>query len=213
MQILTMSPDTWVLARDAIAKGELVAFPTDTVYGVGCDPHNVAAINRLYAAKGRDREKAIPLLLSNVDCIHQVASHISKSATSLGAAFWPGALTLVVVRAAGLPEELGGGATIAVRVPKHPELAAFIDACGGALAVSSANLSGRPDAVTAQQVADYLGGAVDIIVDGGKTLGGVPSTVVNCTVDPPVVLREGAITLSDLRSVPGFKVKSNGEPG
>lgn len=201
MRILPMTAETWRLARDVIEQGGLVAFPTDTVYGLACDPYNVAAIERLYAAKGRDREKAIPLLLSDVGRLGVVASRVPEIAAKLGAAFWPGALTLVVERAPGLPEELGGGVTIAVRVPDHAQLRAFLESCGGALATSSANLSGRPDAVIAAQVADYLGEYVDLIVDGGKTLGGVPSTVLDCTATPPTVLRSGAVSRTDLAKV------------
>jgi tRNA threonylcarbamoyl adenosine modification protein (Sua5/YciO/YrdC/YwlC family) len=193
MQILETNPKSWRLARQAIADGELVAFPTDTVYGVACDPYNIEAIERLYAAKGRMREKAIPLLLSSASRCSEIAGRLPEGATRLGSAFWPGALTLVVPRAANLPAELGGGDTIAVRVPDHAELRAFIESCGGALATSSANLSGRSDAVRAEQAAEYLGDSVKVIIDGGTTRGGVPSTVVNCVVDPPAILREGAI--------------------
>jgi L-threonylcarbamoyladenylate synthase len=170
-----------------------VAFPTDTVYGVGCDPYNLNAIEKLYEAKGREREKALPLLLAGVEECVRVAADLPEPARRLGATYWPGALTLVVPRAPGVPEELGGGDTIAVRVPAHDDLRAFIGACGGALASSSANLSGRPDARTAQQVLQYFADSVDLIVDGGETPGGVPSTVVNCVADPPRILREGAI--------------------
>src|SRR2546425_792248 len=107
MLVRTMTPETWDLARSAIRRGDLVAFPTDTVYGVACDPHNVAAIEHLYAAKGRQREKAIPLLLSDIGRIATVCLEVPDCASILGAAFWPGGLTLIVPRAAGLPEELG----------------------------------------------------------------------------------------------------------
>jgi L-threonylcarbamoyladenylate synthase len=188
-----MSFESWQLARQAIANGELVAFPTDTVYGLACDPYNVEAIARLYAAKSRDRLKALPLLLADVDIVSQVAPAVPRCAEQLGGRFWPGALTLVVAARPELPKELGGECTIAVRVPDHSELRDFLAACGGALAASSANLSGMPDAVTAQQAADYLGDSVAIIVDEGPTRGGVPSTVVDCTHEPPKVLRHGAI--------------------
>ena len=188
-----MTPESWDQAREAIARGALVAFPTDTVYGVACDPRNVAAIERLYAVKGRVREKAIPLLLSSVRRIEEVARDVPDAARVLGDAFWPGGLTLIVPRAPGLPQELGGGATIAVRVPDHAELCAFLESCGGALATSSANLSGQPDALTAEQVVAYFGDLVNVIVDGGATRGGIPSTVVDCTPVTPAILREGAI--------------------
>src|SRR6478609_10408090 len=117
MQVVPIGPEAWVLARQAVASGKLVAFPTDTVYGLACDPYNIDSINALYAAKSRDRLKAIPLLLADVDRIATVARQVPKSALRLGARFWPGALTLVVPAGPGLPAELGGGDTIALRVP------------------------------------------------------------------------------------------------
>jgi L-threonylcarbamoyladenylate synthase len=171
-----------------------VAFPTDTVYGVGCDPWNRAAIQRLYEVKGRRREKAIPLLLSAQERATLVSSTLPDSARKLAAHLWPGALTLVIPSAATLPAELGDGETIAVRVPNHAALLSFIESCGGAIAASSANISGMPDAVTAQKVAEYFDDRVDLIVDGGRVQVGLPSTVVDCTVQPPRVLREGAFS-------------------
>jgi L-threonylcarbamoyladenylate synthase len=170
----------------------VVVFPTDTVYGIGCDPYCVPAILRIYEVKGRDFRKALPLLLSGVDQISSVASGQPRAARALGAAFWPGALTLVLPRAAKLPAELGGGETIAVRVPDHDSLRMLIARVGGAVAATSANISGQPDALDAAQAAEYFGDSVDLIVDGGRVRGGVPSTVVDCTVEPPVILRRGA---------------------
>jgi len=176
-----------------IDAGKLVVFPTDTVYGIGCDPQNVKAIEAIYDAKGRDKQKAIPLLLSGPEQLPKVAPSLPEAAQVLGSEFWPGGLTLVVPRGEGLPAELGGGDSIAVRVPDHAELRAFIDQCGGLIAATSANRSGEPDAVTAQQAASYLLDKVALIIDGGATGGGVPSTVVDCTTDLPHVLRAGAL--------------------
>lgn len=193
MQILPASPETWQLAAQLMRAGELVVFPTDTVYGIGCDARNPAAISAIYAAKGRSSLKAIPLLLAGDDVISAVATTVSPEAEALARRYWPGALTLVVQRQAELPEELGGGETIAVRVPAHDELRAFIRECGGFIAATSANLSGQPDALDAQTAAEYLGEVVALVVDGGRAAGGIPSTVVDSTVEPPIVLREGAI--------------------
>ena len=193
MSIRPASPQVWSQAVREVDEGRLVVFPTDTVYGVGCDPHNVEAIEAIYDAKGRDKQKAIPLLLSGPEQLPKVAHSLPQAAQILGNEFWPGGLTLVVPRGEGLPAELGGGDSIAVRVPDHNELRAFIDKCGGLIAATSANRSGEPDAVTAQQAADYLLDKVALIVDGGATGGGVPSTVVDCTMDPPRILRAGAL--------------------
>jgi len=192
-----------VQALACVKRGELVVFPTDTVYGVGCNPFNVRAINAIYEAKGRERQKAIPLLLSGADQLGAVSSELPDAAKLLASRFWPGALTLVVPQSAHLPAELGGGDTIAVRVPNHAELRDFIAACGGLLAATSANQSGERDAVNAQQAADYLGEQVGIIIDGGETPGNVPSTVVDCTSDPPRVLRAGALDPALLRQALG----------
>ncbi|MDQ3928428.1 MAG: L-threonylcarbamoyladenylate synthase [Chloroflexota bacterium] len=201
MPIEKASPETWQSAREIIRSGGLVAFPTDTVYGVGCDPYNVAAIESLYAAKGRDLTKAIPLLLSGAHRLGDVAREFPETAQALANEFWPGALTLVVAQQPNLPEALGGGDTIAVRVPRHEELLAFLEACGGALAVSSANLSGQPEAHNAEEAAAYLEDSVELIVDGGTSPGGVPSSVVDCTLPVPRLLREGAISEERIRAV------------
>jgi L-threonylcarbamoyladenylate synthase len=179
----------------------VVGFPTDTVYGIGSDPYCIEAIDAIYQIKGRAQQKALPLLLSGQERLSQVADALPGGAARLGERLWPGALTLVVPRAPGLPDELGGGSTIAVRVPAHDDLRAFIEACGGAIASTSANLSGQPDALHAGQVADYFGESVDMIVDGGRVQGGVPSTVVDCTVYPPAILRQGAVSEAAIRAL------------
>lgn len=193
-QVLTESTETWRVAAAAISRGELVVFPTDTVYGVGCDAYNSDALERIYMAKGRPQQKAIPLLLSGTDVLDRVAKGLSSSAHKLAEDFWPGGLTLVVERNPNLPDDLGSSESIAVRVPGHPGLRSFIKMCGGALAVTSANLSGEPDATTVEQAARYLGESVAIYVDGGLSAGNQPSTVVDCTLDQIPILREGAIS-------------------
>jgi L-threonylcarbamoyladenylate synthase len=143
------------------------------------------------------------LLLADAKYVRGVSSGLPAAALHLGQAFWPGALTLVVPRRADLPPNLSAGDTVAVRVPGHDELRRFLETCGGALAVTSANLSGQPDALTARQAADYLGDSVRVVVDGGPAPGGVPSTVVDCAVQPPAVLREGAIPRDRILEVLG----------
>ncbi len=201
MKVSAASEETWRVAAGLIAEGGLVVFPTDTVYGIGCDPRNPEAIERVYFAKGRPTTKALPLLLSSASRLESVAREIAESAGALGAAFWPGAITLVVPRQGDLPVELGGGDTIAVRVPDHDGLRGFIEMCGGAIAATSANISGQSDALDAPQAADYLGEWVELVVDGGIVQGGVPSTVVDCTVDPPAILRRGACSEEEIRRV------------
>jgi L-threonylcarbamoyladenylate synthase len=201
MEVRTATPATWELAARLVREGKLVVFPTDTVYGIGCDALNPAAIGAIYAAKGRSSLKAIPLLLAGGDNLEAVARDFSPQAAALAHAHWPGALTLVVMRRPGLPAELGGGDTIAVRVPAHDELRAFIERCGGFIAATSANLSSRPDALDALSAADYLGDSAALVIDGGTVAGGVPSTVVDCTVTPPRILRDGAISATAIAEV------------
>lgn len=201
MKIVAATEEGWQFARAALRGGQLVVFPTDTVYGIGCDPYDVQAILAIYHAKGRSFQKALPLLLSGVESIVGVARSVPECARKLGEAFWPGAITLVVPRNPSLPAELGGGDSIAVRVPDHPGLRDFIASCGGYIAATSANASGQPDALDARQAADYFGESVAVIVDGGRVRGGVPSTVVDCISRPPAILRAGALSEQQVQSV------------
>ena len=195
--------DTKILAADApesiseavrvLDNGGLVAFPTDTVYGLGADAYDPGAIKKLYSAKERDSSKAVPLLLAGADDLREVAERIPEMAVALGSKFWPGPLTIIVPRATRLSSDLGPGDTIGVRVPDHPTAIALLQAAGP-LAVSSANISGHPSARTADQVREALAGRIDLILDGGKTPGGVPSTVVDCLSREPAVLRAGPIS-------------------
>jgi L-threonylcarbamoyladenylate synthase len=198
-RLLPESAEAWAEAARVVLAGGVVAFPTDTVYGVGCNPYDPDAILRIYVLKGRDFQKALPLLLSGVDAVDAVARYVPEVARVLGARFWPGALTLVVPRQPTLPTELAPSDSVAVRVPDHVPLCKFIETCSGAIAATSANISGQPDALTARDVIDYFGSRVDLIIDGGPARGGIPSTVVDCTVDPPSVVRKGAISEHDIR--------------
>jgi tRNA threonylcarbamoyl adenosine modification protein (Sua5/YciO/YrdC/YwlC family) len=188
----------WDVAAQLIRSGKLVVFPTDTVYGIGCDAYNPSSIDRIYAAKGRSTQKSIPLLLSSVDTLSMVAQFVPQAALVLGTEFWPGAMTLVVPRRPDLPPNLSGTDTIAVRVPNHDALRDMIAACGGAIAATSANQSGLPDATDADSALRYFGDLVAMVIDGGPTPGGIPSTVVDCTVSPPRILREGVIPGSEV---------------
>jgi L-threonylcarbamoyladenylate synthase len=168
-------------AAAALARGDVVAFPTDTVYGVAAGHGNIEA---LFVAKGRPKEKRIPVLLS--DASHLEASAIvTPAARALADRFWPGPLTIVLVA----PRR----GTLAFRVPANDVARRLIAACGGGLPVTSANLSGHPDATTAEEVVEQLGGRIAIVLDGGRTPGGVPSTVVDCTGNGARIVREGAI--------------------
>ena len=177
-----------------LRAGEVVALPTDTVYGLGTHGFLAAAIEKLYAIKGREETKAIPLLIARVEDVEHVAEDVPEIAWRMAERFWPGALTLVLRKAANVLDVLtGGGDSVAVRVPAHDVALELISTLGVALAATSANLSGQPPAVTAQEVRGALGERVAFILDGGRCPGGVASTVVDLTVDPPLIRRRGTL--------------------
>jgi L-threonylcarbamoyladenylate synthase len=183
--------------------GAPIAFPTDTVYGVGASALDSAAVLRLYAVKRRPLTQAIPLLIADHADLAQVAVEVPALALRL-ARLWPGALTLVLTAAAQLPDTLlAGGTTVAVRLPDHAWLRGLIRALGTPLAATSANLHGGPDPRTAAEVLEQLGGALPLVVDGGPTPGSVPSTIVDCTGAQPRLLRAGALPWSQIRDAAG----------
>jgi L-threonylcarbamoyladenylate synthase len=187
-------------ALQAFKQGRLVAFPTDTVYGVGTLAFLPEAVAQIYRVKGRSLSKAIPLLLDSVDRLDQVAEEIPSEALVLAGRFWPGPLTIVLARGPDVPDVVtAGGPSVAVRVPDHEFALRLIAAAGGVLAATSANLSSRPDPVTAEEVLGYLKGRIDLILDGGPCPGGVPSTVVDLTTRPPLVVRVGALPSQQLQ--------------
>jgi L-threonylcarbamoyladenylate synthase len=186
-------------AAALLQQGEAVAFPTDTVYGLGASAFDARSIEKLYAIKDRDSQKAIAVLISRLDQLPQVAGEMGTIASRLAARFWPGPLTLVVPVRPGLPANLSPLPTVGVRMPDHPVARQLMDLTGP-LAVTSANLSGASSTRTAQEVFDQLNGRIPLILDGGLTPGGSPSTVVDCTGPQPVILRLGPIGWDDLQS-------------
>ncbi len=198
--------DTQALAHAVrlLRAGKVIAFPTDTVYGVGANGFDERAVEQIYVAKNRPRDKALPLLLAKPGDLSLVAREISDTARLLAQAFWPGALTLVVPASPRVPRIVtAGGDSVAVRVPNHPTTRALIDAFGAPLAATSANISGARDPQTAPEVFTQLGGRIPLILDGGATRGNVPSTVVDVTVSPPRVVRVGAVSVREIELVLG----------
>ena len=198
-RIITASPESLRLAWDILRQGGLVAFPTDTVYGVGALAFNGAAVESIYAAKDRPLEKAIPILVADPADLAKVTLTVPEMAARLAARFWPGPLTLVVPKHPDLPEAVSATSTVGVRLPDHP-VAQSLLRLTGPMAVTSANLSGQPSPSTAEEVFTQLGGRIALILDGGKTLGGVPSTLVDCTGLEPQILREGPIKKAEIVS-------------
>jgi L-threonylcarbamoyladenylate synthase len=198
-------------AVTTLEAGRLVAFPTDTVYGVAARPWDEAAVARLYEAKRRPVDRPIPLLLSGADQVAKVAIP-GESCAALAERFWPGALTLVLAKRDVVPEIVSAGPTVAVRVPALAQTRTLIAAAGGVLAVTSANLSGQPSPVTAADVEAQLGGRIALILDGGPCPEGVPSTIVDCTASPLQILRRGALSAATLERVVGArKISHNKE--
>jgi L-threonylcarbamoyladenylate synthase len=197
--IAAADPDAIDKACELLKTGGLVAFPTDTVYGVGADAYQPQAVERIYQVKRRPLAMAIPLLIDNAEDLHMVAEPIPDVAWALAKRFWPGALTVVLYRKPVVPDIVtSGGPTVAVRVPDHSFALGLIRVAGGVLAATSANLTGRPDPRTAEEVMGYLEGHIELIVDGGRCPGGVPSTVIDLTQSRPAVLRFGAISRVEL---------------
>ncbi len=192
-------PDAIASALKVLHQGGLVAFPTDTVYGVGALAFDEVAVQSVYAAKGRSEEKAIPVLLGDPADLDQVAASLPETAHRLAQRFWPGPLTLVVFKQKTLPAAVSPTETVGVRVPDHPVARTLLRA-SGPLAVTSANISGQPSPCTAREVLAQLGGRVPLIIDGGRTPGGVPSTVLDCTKPDPVILRAGPLGLQEIQA-------------
>lgn len=185
-------------AVDVLKNGGLVVFPTDTVYGLAAWPYQAKFVERLFVVKGRSSTRAIAVLIPYPEDLNQVAVSPSKAALKLAQRFWPGPLTLIVSKHPSLPDVLSPQPTIGIRVPDH-QVALTILRLSGPLAVTSANLSGKDNTNTAREAFEQLGGRVHLIIDGGKSPGGVPSTVVDCTGVEPQILRLGPISEADIQ--------------
>lgn len=196
------SEDALRRAVEVLEGGGLVAFPTDTVYGLGALPWDAEAVRGLYRAKRRPPDRPIPLLLSDPGQVSRIAVPTGPFA-KLSAHFWPGGLTLVLPKAARVPAAVSARPTVAVRVPDLPLARRLIRQAGGVLAVTSANISGQPSPTTAEEVEAQLGGRIALILDGGPCPGGVASTIVDLTTSPPALVRRGAIREADLRAAVG----------
>lgn len=200
-------------AGQAVRLGRLVVLPTDTVYGVGADAFDPAAVTRLLAAKGRGREMPPPVLVGTKGTLEALATRVPPYVAALVEQFWPGALTLVCHQQPSLQWDLGETrGTVAIRMPDHDLARALLDRTGP-LAVSSANISGQPAAVDADEAIAMLGEAVAVVVDGGAAPGGVASTIIDATGPRPRLLRAGAIPVEDLdAALADFELTVETEP-
>ena len=194
-----------IAINEAVAalRGEgVVAFPTDTLYGLGADTFCVEAVSRVFEIKGRREDMALPLLIGSLKQLESVAADVPSVAWDLVQRFWPGALTLILRKSAVVPNTVTGGRdTVALRMPNHHVPLALARQLGRPITGTSANISGGPDPITAEDVRRSLGRRIGYIVDGGPATGGVPSTIVELTGAIPILIRPGAISLHALCSV------------
>ncbi len=180
-------------AIEFLRMGRVVSFPTDTVYGLAVLVGAPRAIEKLYQIKGRSFDKPIPVMVSRLDQLDTIVSSIPLTARRLADKYWPGPLTLVLPKRADLPANLTPLPSVGVRIPNHAFALALLDQCGP-LAVTSANRSGKPETQSALEVLAQLGGRLELVVDGGRSPGGIASTVVDLTGSSPRILREGPIS-------------------
>jgi L-threonylcarbamoyladenylate synthase len=186
-------------AMEILKNGGIIAFPTDTVYGLGSSFFDPSGIEKLFIAKGRDFNKAIAVLISNLSQVDLLTGDFNSQANKLATRFWPGALTLVVKKLPSLPDILSPTSTIGIRMPDSGFTRELISATGP-LATTSANLAGGKNPLTAKDVLEQLDNRIDLLIDGGKCPGGVPSTVVDCTQSKQVILRQGSISEEEIQN-------------
>lgn len=197
--ILQDSTEAHTRAAQIIADGGVIAFRTDTFYGLGADPFNKAALQKIKTLKGREEGKPILVILSETTEVGRFINERSSLFDALSARHWPGALTIVASARSEIPEELTAGtATLGVRLPDDSSVRELVRACGGALTATSANPAGSPPARTAQEVLNYFPAGLDLIIDGGDTRSDKPSTVVDVSGKEPRLIREGVITREQL---------------
>jgi L-threonylcarbamoyladenylate synthase len=186
-------------AIDALGAGELVVYPTETFYALGADPFSNAALERLFAVKGRDAARLVALIAADRDSAFSLASEVPPAARRLADLFWPGPLTLVLPARAGLPAQIAGPEhRVAVRVSPHPIARALTRALGRPITATSANLSGQPPARTLAEARAALGDKVKVFLEGGRLTASAPSTIVSVTAEQWIVMREGAIKEREL---------------
>lgn len=205
LKVDSLAPEISVMrmAASFARFGMLVVFPTDTVYGLGTNPFNVLAVDRLLKVKGRLEEKGVPLLLSSEDDVSEIA-HFDKNAGKLAKEFWPGVLTLVLKKRRIIPDIVTGGRdSVAVRIPSNKVARNLAQMVGGVIVGTSANISGKSPPKTAQDAIEQVGKEVDLVLDGGTAQVGVSSTIIDLTESPPLIRRLGAVSEEQIREVIG----------
>lgn len=191
-------------AGEILRNGGLVAFPTETVYGLGGDGLNKESSKKIYAAKGRPSDNPLIIHIVDMEALPYIVSEVSRSVEKVAAAFWPGPLTMILPKSDTVPDETTGGLkTVAVRMPSHKVARKLIEYAGGYVAAPSANASGKPSPTVAKYVIEDMDGRIDMIIDGGEVGIGLESTIIDMTVNPPQILRPGFITEAMLAEVLG----------
>ena len=199
--VLEANPEAIQRAGDIIGKGGLVAFPTETVYGLAADVFNKQAVVRVFEVKGRPANNPLPVQIASKDDLPRLVSGVAPAAERLMERFWPGPLTLILPASPDVPKLVTAGTgKIGIRMPDHPVALALIQAGGTPIVAPSANISGQPPPTTAQELLEYLDGKIEVILDAGPTRLKVSSTVVDVTETPPRILREGSISEADLQN-------------
>jgi L-threonylcarbamoyladenylate synthase len=202
MPLVPDNPNNRSIASILLRESGVIAYPTDTLYGLGAIVFNRSAVSTVFVIKGRQRDQGLPVLVASESQLREVAADVSDEAMALAKEFWPGALTLVMKRHQDLPLSVtGGGDTVAVRLPDHACPQSLISACGSPITGTSANKHGGLDPTSAAEVQRQLGNRLSLVLDGGPSPLGVPSTVIDVTMSLPRVLRQGAISIEQLRTV------------
>jgi L-threonylcarbamoyladenylate synthase len=202
VQLDPRSPDAQTLRRVAacLREGKTIAFPTETFYALGVSAYHEPAIQKVFAIKGRMFDKPLPLIIHGESMLEEIAAQIPECARSLMRAFWPGPLTLIFKASEKIPPLLTASTgMVAVRDSSHPLARLLVKAARTPITATSANVSGDASCDSAEAVEQQLGGRIDLIIDGGATPGGLPSTIVDLTTSPPRIVREGAISVQHLR--------------
>ncbi len=206
MVLIVNTKDTQLKkAAKLVKKGGLIIYPTDTVYGLGCDPYNLQAVKKVFEVKGR-KNKPLPVLISSMKKALDLA-YFTSEALKIVKKYWPGPLTIVLKRRENAPSFLGGDPSlIGLRIPKHPVALKLIRLCGGSLIGTSANLTGKKPPTTVDEAIKQIGDKIDLIIDGGETVIGLGSTVLDLSTETPKILREGPITKEEISSLLKKKV-------
>lgn len=206
-QVLPVNEESIALAAKLLTQGELVALPTETVYGIAADARNGEAVHKIFEAKGRPQDNPLIVHIFGMEMLHGIVSEVPERAIKLAKAFWPGPLTMVMPRGPEVSDVTCAGLdTVGVRMPSHPVVQAVIQASGVAFAAPSANLSGKPSPTNAQDTLADMDGRLPLILDGGESMVGVESTVVSVIGEHPMLLRPGYITKEQMESVLGEEV-------